>query len=181
VDKEYKRLYILIEGNDDERFFKEVLKPVLEKRYDSIIPYQYASQRSEKTQNFLNSIIAMKASYIIITDINSSPCVTHRKTALKAKKIKHKLIEESNICVAIKEIESWYLAGLNTAALKKIGISYHYKSTDTLTKEQFDRLMPDKFRWRISFMMEILKHFQLDVAKQNNRSFKYFLEKYNLG
>jgi hypothetical protein len=78
----------------------------------------------------------------------------------------------------IKEIESWYLAGLTAKDLEKLNIDYKKKKTDNLTKEQFNRLIPKKFISRIDFMQEVLKHFHLETAKQNNQSFKYFLEKY---
>lgn len=80
----------------------------------------------------------------------------------------------------IKEIESWYLAGLDEAALKELGISYPDKDTDTLNKEQFDRLIPVKYVSRIDFMQEILKNFQLETARQKNKSFYYFINKYSI-
>ena len=41
----YKRLFILIEGNDDERFFKNILKPKFEKCYEYVIPWKYAQEK----------------------------------------------------------------------------------------------------------------------------------------
>ncbi|NIM16884.1 MAG: DUF4276 family protein [Candidatus Aminicenantes bacterium] len=174
---EYRRLYILVEGNDDERFVERIIKPEFEKKYHSVQVYRYAAQTPQKIENFIKSIIAMKANYMILTDIDHSPCVTHRKKLLKAKKIKNRLVGDDKIIVVIKEIESWYLAGLDQAALKKLGISYHDKGTDTLTKEQFDRLISAKYVSRIDFMQEILENFRLETAKQNNKSFKYFIRK----
>ncbi len=119
----------------------------------------------------------MKADYIILTDINHSPCVTQRKNLLKTKKIKSRLVEDDNIFVVIKEIESWYLAGLDKETHKKLGISYSEKRTDSLTKERFDGLMSNKYVSRIDFMQEILENFQLETAKQKNKSFNYFSKK----
>lgn len=174
----YKRLYILLEGNDDERFCKSVIKPRLENKYDFVQFYRYATLPPKKVANFIKSIMAMKADFFIITDINHSPCITHRKEGLKERKIKYKAVNKEKIIVAIKEIESWYLAGLSAKGLEKLNIDYKKKRTDNLTKEQFDRLIPGKFISRIDFMQEVLKHFHLETAKQNNQSFKYFLEKY---
>ena len=103
--------------------------------------------------------------------------MTQRKNLLKTKKIKSRLIEDDNIFVVIKEIESWYLAGLDKETLKKLGISYSEKRTDLLTKERFDQLMSNKYVSRIDFMQEILENFQVETAKQKNKSFNYFFKK----
>jgi hypothetical protein len=177
---QYRRLYVLVEGNDDERLIERIIKPELEKRYHSVQLYRYAVQPPKKIENFLKSIVSMKADYMILTDINHSPCVTQRKNLLKTKKIKSRLVEDDKIIVVIKEIESWYLAGLERETLKKLGISYSEKRTDSLTKERFDRLISDKYVSRIDFMQEILENFQVETAKQKNKSFNYFITKSNI-
>jgi hypothetical protein len=176
---EYKRLYILLEGNDDKRFFEKIIKPEFERKYDYVQFYRYAAQPPGKIANFIKSIVAMKADYIIMADINRSPCVTHKKDEITEKKIKSKKVKKDNIIVVIKEIESWYLAGLNPTSLRNLGINYN-KKTDNLTKEQFDRLMPHKFISRIDFLQEILKHYELERAVQNNKSFHYFVKRFEI-
>ncbi len=175
---EYRRLYILVEGTDDERFIERIIKPLLEKKYHSVQLFRYAAQTPQKIENFLKSIISMKAHYVILTDIDHSPCLTHRKTLLKTKKIKIQWVGEEKIIVVIKEIEIWYLAGLDQGALKRLRISFRGKGTDSITKEQFDRLMSDKYVSRIDFMQEILENFRIEIAVRNNRSFNYFISKY---
>ncbi len=169
-------LYIFVEGNDDERFFREILLPRFQKNYVSIKIIRYAQKpkKFEYIKNFIKSIQSMKADYIYVTDINSSPCVTDKKN-----KISEKLnnIESNKILVVIKEIESWYLAGLDRNSTKKLGIKKVYPTTDTLTKEQFNSLIPKKFDSRIDFMMEILQNFSLETAQQKNKSLKYCVEK----
>ena len=118
----------------------------------------------------------MKADYIVAADINHSPCVTQKKEALLSKKFKH--INIDNIIIVIKEIESWYLAGLNESSRRELGIKSHKANIDELTKEQFDSLIPDKFNSRIVFMQEILKYFEIKTAAGNNKSFAYFTGKY---
>lgn len=76
---DYKRLFIWVEGEDDERFFKNILEPNLQKKYDFVETIRYAALKKEKSENFLKSIKAMGADYIYVTDINNSPCVTDRK------------------------------------------------------------------------------------------------------
>lgn len=172
---DYRRLYIWVEGEDDERFFKKIMEPKLQKKYDFVKTICYAAMKKEKIDNFLKSIKAMGADYIYVTDINNSPCVTAKKQETKNKL---RNIDEGKIIVVIKEIESWYLAGLNDTVSEKFKICI-YSTTDTITKEQFNSLIPKKFDSRIDFMLEILKFFSIEKAKQKNRSFRYCFEKYN--
>ncbi len=168
----YRKLFVLVEGDDDKRFFGNVIEPLIKKDYDSIIKWGYSHQKKKSVVNFLKGIKCMKADYIYVSDINNSPCTTSKKQNIKG--IYKKVIDTNKIIVVIKEIESWYLAGLcnkdSTKLLKK-----RFKTTDDITKEQFNRFIPKKFDSRIDFMLETLKCFSLETAKKKNRSFKYLI------
>lgn len=172
----YKLLFIFIEGDDDERFFQRIINPIYEKKYIAVKIIKYAKMKKEKIINFLKSIRSMRANYIFVTDINMSPCISYKKQNVT--KRFDAFVNDDKIAVVIKEIESWYLAGISDNFLMKYKIP-NYSATDTITKEQFNSYIPKKFDSRIDFMMEILKHFSIEIAKQKNKSFKYFLEKYN--
>lgn len=170
----YRRLFIWVEGEDDERFFKSIVEPKLKKNFDFVETRRYATLKKEKINNFLKSIKAMGADYIFVTDINKSPCITAKK-----QKIQNKLrnIDSTKIIVVIKEIEGWYLAGLSHAACTRFKIR-NFANTDEITKEQFDTLIPKDFDSRIDFMIEVLKNFSIEIATKKNRSFNYFVQKY---
>lgn len=171
----YRRLFIWVEGEDDKRFFEKIIEPKLREKYDSVETRRYATLKKEKIDNFLKSIKAMGADYFYVTDINSLPCVVGKKQETKNKL---KNIDKNRIIVVIKEIESWYLTGLDSANSQKFKIPT-YSDTDKITKQQFNGLIPGKFHSRIDFMLEILKIFSVQIAKQKNRSFRYCIEKYN--
>jgi len=59
----YKRLWILIEGNDEERFF-ETIKPIFENKYDFVQTWQHAQEPRRRIRNFLKSIQAMNSDYL---------------------------------------------------------------------------------------------------------------------
>ncbi|MCK5177827.1 MAG: hypothetical protein KAQ92_08945 [Candidatus Aenigmarchaeota archaeon] len=109
-------LYIWVEGNDDVRFFEKIIKPIFEKKYDSIKIIKCAGKTKEHTNNYIKSIESMKDDYIFVRDINSSPCVTIKKE--KTQKI-FKKVDKNKIIVVVREIESWYLAGISDENLKK--------------------------------------------------------------
>lgn len=171
----YKALYILVEGDDDKRFFETIVKPMLGEKYDSVALWKYAQEKNRKVTSFLSSVRRMAANYIYVSDIDRARCITARKEGTQDK---FENIDRDRIIVVISEIESWYLAGLDDRCCRKFGIS-PCATTDNITKEQFNRLIPKKFDSRIDFMLEILKCFSIEMAKQKNASFRYFLQKHN--
>lgn len=172
----YKRLFLWVEGSDDERFFDRIIKPMFQKKYDSVEMIRYARSKNEKVDRYLKSIRAMNADCIYATDINDLPCVTAKKQRIQ-QRIGN--IDKKNIIVVIKEIESWFLAGLSEEHMKRLEIhSFKNKTTDNVTKEQFNSLIPDAFDSRIDFMSEILKLFSIETARKRNVSFRYLFKRY---
>jgi len=169
----YKRLWILIEGNDEERFFRTI-KPIFENKYDFVQMWQHAQEPHKRIKDFLNSIRAMNSDYFFLKDINRSPCVTLRKENIRSKYGTR--IDLNTVIIVVKAIESWYLAGLDDKSCRQIGLGT-FKNTDDLAKEQFNRLIPERFDSQIDFMVEILKRFSVETAKQKNKSFAYFMKK----
>ncbi|MDD5614794.1 MAG: hypothetical protein PHH85_01175 [Candidatus Methanoperedens sp.] len=167
------KLFIFIEGDDDERFFERIIIPMFENNYDKVKLWKYAQEKNEKIFQFLKSIQAMKADYIFVADNNGSPCITDRKQRIETD---FKNIDKNKILVVVREIESWYLAGIDDVSSKKFGIK-SFPNTEHINKSAFDDLKPKKFNSRIDFMSEILKLFCIDTAKVKNSSFSYFIEK----
>ncbi len=170
----YKQLFIWVEGPDDVRFFEQIIKPIFDKSYDWVVVRAYAKKQSKYITRFVKSIKAMPADYIFVADINLAPCITDKKQRLQKT---FKNIKAERTVIVVKEIESWYLVGLNEVNSKKLGLP-PFDVTDNVEKEKFNQLIPKKFDSRVDFMLEILKHFSTATAKQKNNSFKYFVEKY---
>lgn len=186
----YRMLYVLLEGDDDERFFEEVIKPIYAEKYDHVQFWKYSQKKKERVNHFLNSVKAMQAAgmadTLLVADLDQSPCVTDRKKRVFST---FRTLERNvgavasfhsptEVLIVCKEIESWYLAGLSDAGCKRIGISTSFSDTDHITKEQFDEIMPSGFKTRIAFMEAILQSFDLETARAKNRSFQYFMRKY---
>ena len=106
----YKRLFIFVEGPDDLRFFEKVAVPIFYGKYDLVECISYSNMKNKKIKDWMRSIKAMKADYIFVTDINDSPCVIEKKSII-INQLKNSVAQEQ-IIVTIKEIESWYLAGI---------------------------------------------------------------------
>lgn len=173
----YKMLYVLVEGDDDVRFFERILEPRLKQKYDCIKIIKTAQKKIEDITKFLKSIKKMKRDYIYVRDIDNSPCITQKKKDIKGE---ISIIDEKKIVVVVKEIESWYLAGIKKEDARNLNITIK-KNTNTITKEDFNQIFEkSKSNSRINFMIEILNHFSIEEAKEKNPSFKYFIEKFNL-
>jgi hypothetical protein len=118
----------------------------------------------------------MNADYIFVKDLDFAPCVSLRKEKIRKKYI---FIENANILIVKREIECWYLAGLDSTGITELGLK-DYDTTDNFTKEEIIRRMPKKYTSKIDFFQEILKRYSVETAKRKNTSFHYFLRKYQV-
>lgn len=158
-------LFIFVEGPDDERFLKKILVD------NSIKIIEFASKKKEYINNYIKSIKSMpNYDYILLCDADSKT-IENKKQEIKKRFC---FCDEEKIIVSIAEIESWYLAGLNQQQSQTMKVKY-YDNTDTVTKEIFNSVMPKRIQ-RISFMINILKVFDISTAIERNKSFKYFVE-----
>ncbi len=168
-------IYLFVEGQDDKRFFEKIFAVKFNRAVKII---EYAQKKEEKIESFIRSINKMGCDYIFFADLDNSRCITEKKEAL-TKKIK--CLDKGKIIVVIKEIESWYLAGLDDKSRKKLGIKIKQKKTDGITKEKFRKMVPKKYqRSLINFKIEVLNLFSIETATSKNSSLKYFVEKYQL-
>lgn len=171
-----KRLFILVEGEDDVRFFGRIIKPLLVHRYDSVEIVPYACIKREKVNKFLQSIVMMKNDYIFVADIDFEHTVRDKKQILY---YRFSNIAAGSIVIVIKEIESWYYAGITGALAHSLGVP-DLPSTDEMVKEDFNARIPRQFDSRIDFMFEILKSFSIETAVRKNQSFHFFIDRYHL-
>lgn len=169
-----KNLFILLEGDDDERFFENVVTPLLRERYYPIKLVQYQRRGRKKIIDFLKAIEAMKAEYIFVRDLNGAPCITFKKNKIKSK---CEVIKEDKIIIVVKKIEGWYLAGLNERALKSLRIRKKIGTTNEVDKEEFNHITPKNLS-EIEFKLKILRIYDVEIAKVRNKSFEYFLNKW---
>jgi hypothetical protein len=171
-----KRLFILVEGNDDERFFKRIILPLFLSWYDSVEVIMYACMKSEKVCKFIRSITSLHNDFILVADIDHAHNVRVKKGILM-----HRFcsIDPDRIFVIVQEIESWYLAGLDDLASKRLGLR-PLRSTNHVTKEIFNQRIPRKYASRLPFMIDILNNYSIPVANEKNRSFRHFMTTYHL-
>lgn len=176
---EYKVLYLFVEGPDDERFFRSVIEPLIGGRFDFVKYILYAQQSKAIIESLIRPLNHnQNHKYLFVCDMDARGdatfCISERKekehTAFGSNILKDRII------VVREEIESWYYAGIVENDLQKIKMK-PISTTENLTKEDFEKLIPKNFTSKTDFMIEILKTFSLQTASEQNPSFSYLLRR----
>ncbi len=168
------RLNVLVEGPDDVRFFERVLVERLKNRYDAVRLVPYACLRRTAVDRLLRGFAHLGEAYLIVADIDNEPSVRAKKRVILNR------FEEARpgaIAVVIMEIESWYLAGADDGFLGQCGL-LPLPSTDYVTKEGFNALIPRPYLSRVGFMLDLLDGYSLERGAERNRSLAFFLARF---
>ena len=169
----FQRLWLLVEGVDDDRFAESVLRPAFEDMYDDVRVWKYSQQTIPKRLNFMRSIRSMQADYLWLCDMDDYPCVSARKEALLGQMAP---LSADRIVVVVKEIEAWYIAGLDESNSNAMGLQ-PLGQCDQVTKELFNELIGGT-DLHTRTMIEILNRYNAEIAKQKSNSFAYLLAKH---
>ena len=173
MSSSYRILWLLVEGADDRRFCRNILIPILQTTFDHVDIWNYSQEENWRLPSLIRSIESMNADYILFGDMDERPCVTATKEAITNQ---FSGLTWDRIMVVRQEIEAWYLAGLDEEAHRELGLT-RIRNVDEVTKEQFDRLVGGEDE-HTNAMTEILKRYDIDVARQRSPSFRYFWHKH---
>ncbi|MGA2385966.1 MAG: hypothetical protein ABSG33_05495 [Candidatus Bathyarchaeia archaeon] len=166
-----ERAYILLEGDNDIRFYSSILYPLLSMKYRIIHPWRYQKVKKEITSKFIDTAHS-EGTCLFLHDFDNVRCFREAKSVLRKTWIQ--LLDEE-IHVVVIEIESWYLAGLSPRSAAKIGISEEdFPQTNDVTKGVFLSLKPTNMT-ETEYYQLFLLHFDLVKARQRNRSLDRFL------
>ena len=170
---EYRTLFLLVEGSDDARFCREVLIPIFRRTFDDVRTWEYSRKKPSKTVNFIRNIGYMNADYILFGDMDRRPCVTSTKEDLATQ---FPVMSWDRVVVIRRMIEAWYLAGISEASHRNLALD-RVRDIEEITKDQFNDLVGGSDEHSNS-MIEILKYYDVEVARQRSPSFRYFWQKH---
>ena len=168
------KLFFYVEGDHDEIFANFILADYLrQSKSIELWPIKYA----EKPPKLINKDIKSKSdyNYLFLSDLDTDEhtCITGRKED----RIKnYKYLDWSSIIIVREEIESWYLAGIDTS-LDQFSSLDVPDNTEGIDKETFDEMIKDISEYKKDALIEIAKNYDFDLAVKRNKSFKYFLDK----
>jgi hypothetical protein len=168
-----KYFVICVEGDDDERFVKSVLQPRIAGTTDPLLCFKYAEERIEKVNLFLETVAALGWSYILLCDLDDCPDRDIRCEQVRAT---FRPLEHEQIVVVEREIESWYLSGLNDIDASELDVQ-PIRRTDRIGKTALERAAHGCGRPLVDFKVELLRRFDVQTARLRNTSFDEFIEK----
>jgi hypothetical protein len=173
----YPELYVLVEGPDDQRFFQsDAIDEVIKTRYRKSHVITWSNEAREDLVSLLNGIIANEGHYIFLLDKNSLFQCLEEVRQYAARRCPS--VERDRILVVIREIESWYIAGIDDPFANRYKLAIPGR-TETLARPKFKQISKElKFASDVDFMVEILKTFSVERAAERNTSFRRLLEKY---
>ncbi|MBQ9161297.1 MAG: hypothetical protein IJ122_08285 [Methanobrevibacter sp.] len=165
-------LFVYVEGDHDKIFADYILSSYLrDEKSIELWPIKYA----EKPPKLINKDIKSKYNYLFLSDLDNKryPCITARK---EDRLSNYNYLNSSRIIIVREEIESWYLAGIDTSLSQFSNLEIP-ENTDGIDKETFDEIINEISDSKKDALIEIAKYYNLDLAIKRNKSFKYFLDK----
>ncbi len=176
-----KVIYLILEGDDDIRFFEKIISPLFLKNGFSIIPIKQSSKKRKDCGKFIQTIENMNDwDYLFAKDIDVFPCAGLRREHIM-KELSGKIKAEKILIVA-KVIESWYLAGVSDKTMRSLGVTPKnikkiIRSTDDIDKSKFYEFFPPS-KTQIEIMNTLLDNYNIEIAKKRNKSFDYFISRF---
>ncbi|MCK4567834.1 MAG: hypothetical protein KAU48_11060 [Candidatus Thorarchaeota archaeon] len=167
-------IYLLLEGDDDERLFRQVIIPLMKNKGFVPIIWKYSNETSKEISKRLDILSKMKEDYILFADLDKAQCVTERKSELRNI---YRSLDEMRIIVIVKAIEGWYAAGITENGCEKLGLHEPCKTED-FDHSKFKKWTYKKFRKESFGKMAILQHFSPRIARERNESFGYFFKRF---
>ncbi|MCM3150278.1 hypothetical protein [Bacillus pumilus] len=173
----YMKLIVFVEGFYDRYFFSEIIQPSLQSKYNHIQIIEYANDDLIKVDNYLKTLNQMRSlgfDYIFIADMDN--CCEYKQKKQKLKN-KFKNVDVESIFLVMKEIEGWYLSGLDEKNKQKLRFKPR-QDCNNILKESFESSIPNG-KTKNDFLSEVIKVFKISVAKKQSPSFEYLCQ--NLG
>lgn len=158
--------YIFVEGSRDKIVFNTLFGNKLCLLGDDFNIVEYASMKDDKINNFIKGINSMEnCDYIFVADQDGNK--TKKDDILK----KYSFLDKNKTFISVFEIESWIAAGISDDLIKKYKIKFHNRDTSSLTKEAFEKIVPEHMSI-MQFISHIINDYSLEKALDLNMSFK---------
>ena len=168
-------IYLLVEGASDRRFMDKIIKPLLVPSYYDSPCFEYKQVEKIELNNFIDYIKGQSIDYYVFADYDDSSSLDDIINETYDY-FEHKISKEKIIIIK-KEIESWYLAGLDDHSCKHIRMKVSTMgNTENMSKEDFYDLKPEDCDSMINFYMNILIRYDLKIGISKNTTLKYFIE-----
>lgn len=166
--------FFYLEGDEDIRFMENIIKNFIKKKRLLLRPRKYRNLKDSTVEELITDHNEKDEKYLFFADNDSIQNVENKKDELIDQH--YPSLKRENIIIIVKEIESWYLAGISTQMANELGIdevSYSRKDPNISGKKGFEELKPGNMTL-IEFYLEVTKKFDVEIGKKRNYSFEYF-------
>jgi hypothetical protein len=174
----YRQCFFLVEGFTDQIFVEKVILPALAGKYDHIEqPRTYQGDRP-KDRRWLFHSWSRRGDLYVLADLRTSPCISAAKE--RAKRGFDNAQVEGRTIIVVPEIEAWYVGAMTAQFCQQheIAISTDISPMDTAAFENLRQRA--NFSSGLDFMKEILKQYDLVLARGRNPSLDYFCQRIGL-
>jgi hypothetical protein len=178
---DFNILFIFVEGDDDERFVKKVIEPLIKQNYSVIKFIKYEKSIKKEIIDQLNTIRNKDIyDYLFFCDFDSHGDANFCTTTRKIKEFEkyNQVLELEKIVVVKEVIESWYLAIADVSILNQFKLPIE-NNTEIIDKQIFNRKISEEYPgYRTYIKIELLKKFSIENGIKRNKSFEYFINKF---
>ena len=173
-----KEYLFVVEGVDDEDFFRTALIPEL-KRIHSDVNFSVSVSSSWKAENYRRQFDIYHQVFIV-RDLDDAGCPLRKKNIFCTDFNLHN--HKDSICIVIAEIESWYVAvGSSSERARRLPKAYTNRSssTESIRKEDLERAIRRASRnVRVdAFMRQMITTPDFQTGLMRNSSLKYLFTK----
>jgi hypothetical protein len=166
-----KKALFLVEGDDDKKFFERIISPQIKKYYQDVLIRKHIGWTINERTTMISDFQKKSADIFVISDFDKSSCITNKIDKVRTD---YNIPVEVKIFIVKKEIESWYLAGINDFLLNKHSIQ-EFNDTENLSKK-FLNTLSKRNGSLLEFKLKILNNYSLKTGISKNSSLKYCSE-----
>jgi hypothetical protein len=173
-------LFLLVEGDDDDRFCGSVITPERVPAYSDVSTWQWSPRKTTVTdERFIDGVVANGDDYFLLADLDDLDYAESRREAICQR---FSSCDRTHVIVVERAIEAWYVAGLDLAVQTALKIDRGRipNRTDDFRKADLRGVMPSRYKATNAFLRDVLRRFSIAEARGRNRSFDDFARRIGL-
>lgn len=170
---------LLVEGPTDRRFFERIILPRARQRGLRFRVVEWSTLTMGERRRIVEDAKRANRKYGFVADQDDHPCVSSKKRSLRRTM---DFLADERIHVVTREIEGWYLAGLNQRASAQAGVSWSAINggTERIRSTSIAAIDKESFRTRDQLLLAALELFDFYRAVRVSPSFRKVCQRLDL-
>ena len=170
-----KKVLLLVEGDDDSRFIKKIIIPIINNFYSNVSVREYIQLNKKLREILINNYERNGDDIFVFADYDNTTCISNK---IKSVRKNYNFTNSLKIFIVKKEIESWYIAGIDDALLIKYKLS-PIEDTENLSKKFIDHIgtQDDSI---LECKLQLLKSYSITKQRTETRALNIVLKNYKI-